>query len=110
MFIPSVDLRIGLEVWTKQHKQIASSSSADDTENFLQFTKLGKHRAAFVLDVGLFHEGDYVIKIESAVHNKKQILTDEVMLKFEVYAAQKNTRFRLGAPPSGIFLGHHWKL
>jgi lipopolysaccharide transport system ATP-binding protein len=110
VFIPSIDLRIGLEVWTKHHKQIASSSSADNVDNYHQFTQKGQHRATFILDVGLFHEGEYVIKIESAVHNKKQILSDDVLLKFEVYAAQKNTRFRLGAPPSGIFLGNHWKL
>ena len=109
VFIPSVDLRIGLEVWTTHHKQIASSSSADNVDNEHLFTQKGQHRASFILDVGLFHEGEYVIKIESAVHNKKQILSDEVLLKFDVYAAQKNTRFRLGAPASGIFLGNHWK-
>lgn len=111
VFKPTLDLRLGIEVWNQHNQRLASSTTADHVDNFHLFSQKGKHQASFILDAGLFHEGEYIIKIESAIHNKKQILSDEILLKFVVYAAQKNTRFtHAAAAHHGVFLGHHWTL
>lgn len=108
VFKPTPDLKLGIGVWNQHNQLLGSSTTSDDVNRFHLFSQPGLHRASFALDAGLFHEGEYLIKLACAIHNKKRILSDEISLKFSVYAAQKNTRFAQAAEHNGIFLGHNW--
>lgn len=103
------DLYIGMGVWNQRSQLIARSHTCDSVETFHHFNQKGRHRVVFPFDAGLFHEGEYLIKIDCHIHNKKRIIDDQIMLKFPVYAEQKNTRFTHIANREGIFLGNHWK-
>lgn len=110
VFKPSLDLKIGIEVWNNRNQQLASSHTSDNVDNFHLFTHAGCHHASFSLDTGLFHEGEYSIKLDCAIHKKKRILNNEISLKFTVYEEKKNTHFSHAVERNGIFLGHHWQL
>lgn len=105
---PHPDLFISLGVWNMRHQQLARAHTYDNVENNERFTKPGRHRLSFSLDAGLFHEGDYLLKLQSAIFNKKIITDDEVVLKFPVYVQSKNTRFLQTHSPDGVNLGNHW--
>lgn len=107
---PIPDMVLGISVWNQRSQILARSHTADDVENHHIFTKPGKHKAVFNLDAGLFHEGEYAIKLDCFIHNRKRILNDEIMLKFPVFAQQKNTRFTHSNDREGIFLGNKWSL
>ncbi|HEV8051192.1 MAG TPA: polysaccharide ABC transporter ATP-binding protein [Parachlamydiaceae bacterium] len=107
---PHSDLFIGLSVWNMRHQQLAHASTFDHMENDHNFFSAGRQRLTFSLDAGLFHEGEYLIKLYCAVHNKKKITDDEIVLKFPVYVREKNTRFGHTLNRDGVFLGDKWAL
>lgn len=106
---PSPDLIIGIGVWNQRNQLLARSHTSDDVKNFHHFNQKGKHRVSFSLNAGMFHEGEYLIKLNCAIHNRKHILNDEIVLKFPVYRQDKNTRFEHAAERAGIFLGNCWQ-
>lgn len=105
----SPDMKLGIGIWNQRSQLLACSHTSDHADSSHLFTQKGRHRISFAIDAGLFHEGEYLIKLDCAIHNKKRILSDEIALKFAVYALHKNTRFHHAAQRDGIFLGHHWK-
>lgn len=108
IFHSSPDLKLGIGVWSQRNQLLACSHTSDQRGND-SLTAQGRHCVSFALNAGLFHEGEYQIKLECAIHNKKRILSDEIMLKFAVYSPDKNTRFHHALGQSGIYLGDHWK-
>lgn len=105
----SSDIIIGVQVCNKKN-QILACSHNFDLNNYEEFNALGRRCASLNLDSGLFHEGEYTIKIDCVVHNKKRVLHDEILLKFLVYSRQKNTRFTHAKSRDGTYLGNNWTL
>lgn len=106
---PSSDLIIGVSIWNQRNQLLGKSLTSDDMEHFRHFNSKGKHCVNFKIDSGLFHEGDYLIKLECCIHNKKKILDDAIALQFPVYTQNKNTRFQHSRERDGLFLGNKWE-
>lgn len=109
VFIPSNDLVIGVGVWNQRNQVLARSFSCEDPAHHHHFNTKGKHRAVFSIDAGLFHEGEYLVKFHCIFHRKKMIVNDEVVLKFPIYASEKNVHFSNIHGKEGVFLGKHWR-
>lgn len=109
VFESSPDLIIGIGIWNQRNQLLARSHTSDDVDNFHHFNQKGKHSVSFSLNSGMFHEGEYLIKLNCAIHNKKRILNDEIVLKFPVYRQEKNTRFEHASERAGVFLGNCWQ-
>lgn len=107
---PNLDLIMGFGIWNQRHQLLGRSHTSDDVDNFQQYIIPGRHKLSFKLDAGLFHEGEYFIKLDCFIHNKKRILNEEIVLKFPVYSPKKNTRFSHTHEKEGIFLGNRWEL
>lgn len=107
---PHSDMFIGLGVWNMRHQLLAHASTFEHMENNHRFFSAGRQRLTFPLNAGLFHEGEYLIKLNCAIHNKKRIIDDDIVLKFPVYVRQKNTRFGYSLNRDGVFLGNKWDL
>lgn len=103
------ELVLGINVCNQRNQQLARSHTFNDFENYHQFNQKGNHRVSFALNTGLFHEGEYIIKLVCYIHNKKTIVNDEIVLKLPVYPQKKNTRFGHAADKEGIFLGNCWE-
>jgi lipopolysaccharide transport system ATP-binding protein len=104
-----LDLNLGFSIWNQRNQLVARTSIADDIDQMLTHIKLGKHRLQFPLTVSLFHEGEYTVKLECSLHNRKQITQDEIHLFLPVYSRKKNTRFGNLGERGGVFLGNHWQ-
>lgn len=107
---PSPDLVIGIGVWNQRNQRLGRSHTFDDIQRFSQFSQPGKHRISFALDGSMFLEGDYLVRLECFIHNKKCIVNDEISLKMPIYALEKNTRFGHLGSREGIFLGNKWQI
>lgn len=103
------DLLLGFSIFNRRNQLIARSHTADSPETMGHYNTLGKHKVTFPLSAALFNEGEYYIRLECVVHNKKQIINDDIFLKFPVFAHQKNTRYSHLADMGGIYLGNHWQ-
>lgn len=105
---PCAGLYISFSIWNQRNQLIARSDTTESAENECYFTT-GKHKLTFDLDISLFHEGDYRIQVECAIHNRKQIIQDEIALKLPVYSQQKNSSFIFTGHRSGVCLGNRWQ-
>lgn len=110
IFQPHSDLILGFSVLNARQQPIARSRLCDHAEYHHIVTAAGQHRVSFQIDLDLFHPGEYQIRLECALLNKKRILHDEVMLKFAVYAQHKHVKYELGIEKDGISLGNKWAL
>lgn len=107
---PSQDLSLGVGIWNQRNQQIARSHTTDDVQNQKNYIKEGRHNLAFHIDSGIFHEGDYFVKIECGLHNQKKIVSDSIVLKYPIYTIDKSTRDGHLAERDGIFLGKNWEI
>lgn len=106
---PSPEHILGVGVWNQRNQLLAYTSLSEVDEQLPPFDKLGHHRASLLIDAGLFHEGEYLIKVDCSFHTKR-ILNDEIILKFPVYKNQKNIRLQHSENKiEGISLGNKWK-
>lgn len=94
---PSKEASVSFSVWNGQHQLLARSRLNDAHEK--AFAVVGRHHASFHLDSGLFHEGEYLIKVDCGAQN-------EITLKFPVYAKTNGVH----QPKDGISLGNCWTL
>lgn len=106
---PHPDLFLGLSVWNMRQQLMAHAYTFDNAEHNDRFNIPGRQRVTFSLDAGLFHEGDYLLKLDCSIHNIKKIIDDDVILKFPVYIKEKNTRFNHSFNREGVFLGNTWE-
>lgn len=106
---PSADLIMGIGVWNHRNQLLASSHTSDHLEHYNALNKIGKRMASFMIDTDLFREGEYSVKLDCSLHNRKKIISDEIALKLQVYAQTKQTRFHSTAK-EGLLLGNQWEL
>jgi lipopolysaccharide transport system ATP-binding protein len=104
---PHADLILGFSVLNSRNHAIARSRLCDHAEYYHIVTAQGKHQVSFQIDLSLFHPGEYQIKLESSLLNKKKILQEDILLKFAVYS-QKAHKYELGVEKDGISLGDRW--
>jgi lipopolysaccharide transport system ATP-binding protein len=107
---PQSDLMMGFSVLNGRNHLLARSRFCDHAEYFQIVTKTGHHRVSFQIDLDLFHPGEYHIKLECSLLNKKNILSNDVMLKFAVYSQNKSLKYEYGVEKEGISLGNRWAL
>lgn len=107
---PHSDLILGFSVLNARQQSIARTRLCDHAEFYHIVTDCGHHRLSFEIDLDFFHPGEYQIKLECSLLNKKKILHDEVMLKFAVYSQSKQLKYELGVEKDGISLGNRWAL
>lgn len=105
---PHPDLILGFTVLNSRHQPIARSRLCDHPELYQIVGASGLHQLKFDLDLNLFHPGEYQIRLDCSLLNKKKILHDDVMLKFAVYSQNKNLKYELGMEKDGITLGNRW--
>jgi len=103
-------LIIVVSVWNQRNQGLAYTHTGLDIQNFSRYTQTGKHRLSFQINGNLFHEGEYAVKIECLLHGIKHIITDQISLKYNVFASQKNTTFGHLSNQQGISLGNQWLL
>jgi len=101
---PQEQLILGVAIWNGRNQLLAKTRIFDEQA----LKTAGRHRASLHLEVNLFHEGEYLIKVDCILGNKKQVVTDEIALKFPVYASQKNGLYRQATEREGISLGNKW--
>ncbi|MBA3957466.1 MAG: ABC transporter ATP-binding protein [Parachlamydiaceae bacterium] len=106
---PSKDLVLGVAIWNQRNQLLGRSQTWDHPQEFPLLAQKGKQRAVFNFDASLFHEGEYTVRLECFIHNKKSILKEEISLKFPVYAKQRNTH-STRAIRSGVSLGTDWSI
>lgn len=102
------DLNLGIGIWNQRNQLIARSYTTDDILNHQSYIKKGKHKLTLNIDSGIFHEGDYLIKIDCGLHNSKNIISDSIVLKYPIYVMDKSTRDGHLSDRDGIFLGKNW--
>lgn len=107
---PHPDLILGFTVLNSRNQPIARSRLCDHSDLHKIMGAFGAHKVAFELDLNLFHPGEYQIRLDCSLLNKKKILHDDVMLKFAVYSQNKNLKHELGVEKDGITLGNKWVL
>lgn len=105
----SQDLNLGIGVWNQRNQMIARAHTTDDIQNHHRYIQPGKHRLKFHIDSGIFHEGDYFIKVDCGLHTQKKIISDSIVLKYPIYVADKSTRDGHLSERDGIFLGKNWE-
>jgi lipopolysaccharide transport system ATP-binding protein len=104
------DLAFGVGIWNKRNQLLARAHTLDNPDMQEPFVAAGRHSAKLSWNAALFHEGEYILKVDSFIHNSKKIMTDEIALKFPVYPVKKNTRFSHSLGNEGISLGNSWQL
>lgn len=106
---PADDLIFGIGVWRQHGQLLARSHTSDHLESTLLFTKAGRRKIVFPINALQFYEGDYLLKPECQLHHKKNILNDEIVLKFSIYPPRSYSRFIHVPGTEGVALGNHWK-
>ena len=109
VFKSDPDLIFGFSVLNQRNQIVARSHIADNTATMGKFTTPGLHKVSFALPCHLFNEGEYAIRLECVIHNKKSIICDELFLKFPIFATQKNVRYPHLASLGGVYLGGGWQ-
>jgi len=104
---PHNDLIIAFSV-LNTHKQIIARSRLCDHPEFSEGLTSGQHHLSADLDLSLFHPGEYSIRLEIALLNKKKITNDEITLKFNLYSKKASIKVEKDKDKSGISLGNFW--
>lgn len=105
---PHPDLILGFSILNSHQQSIARSRLCDQANYDPDLTTAGHHRLSCQFDLNLFHPGEYQIKLECSLFNKKKILQDEIWLKFAVYSQNKNIKYEWDVEKDGISLGNRW--
>lgn len=107
---PQADLILGFSVLNSRNHAIARSRLCDHAEYYHIATVCGQHQISFQIDLNLFHSGEYQIRLECSLLNKKKILHGEILLKFAVYSPKQPLKYELGTEKDGISLGNRWSM
>lgn len=102
------DLILGFSIVNSRNNLIARSRLCDREEHKDVVANPGRHFVSFDLDLDLFHPGEYQVKLDCSLLNRKKILHDDVLLKFAVYSKSKHLKYELGTEKDGISLGNRW--
>lgn len=107
---PHPDILIGFSILNSCNQTIARTRLCDRKEYQELALMQGQHDLSFELDLGLFHPGEYQIRIECSLLNTKRILDDEIFLKFAVCSESEKIKSEIGVQKEGISLGNRWQL
>ena len=108
VFKGNPDFILGLSILNSCHTRIAYSRLCD-REEYQDFSIVkGRRQISFRLDLGLFHPGEYQIRLDCSLLNKKKILDDDIFLKFAVYSRTTPNKIESGSEKGGISLGNNW--
>lgn len=109
ILIPSKDLILGFTILNSKGNFVAGSRLCDNEEFKSHPFSKGTHQFSFHLDLSLFHPGEYQVRLDCSLFNRKRIINDEITLKFSVYSKQE-IKYEIGAEKEGISLGNKWKI
>ncbi len=107
---PASDLLLGFSILNSLQQSIARSRLCDHLVYRSVVMGKGRHQLSFDLNLEYFHPGEYQIRLECSLLNKKQILQGEILLAFAVYSHEKPMQSEQGIHKEGISLGNRWKL
>jgi lipopolysaccharide transport system ATP-binding protein len=107
---PRQDLILGFSIFDSRSQLLAKSRLCDVSESSFPGLRSGIQKALFNLDMSQFHPGEYLLKIDCSLYNKKRILNEEILLKFSVYARDNRYKIDLGIEKEGICLGNRWQI
>ena len=107
---PNEDLSLGIEVWNTRYNLLANSKTSDSKENKEFFLQKERQKLCFALEASLFHEGEYLIKLNSTLFNTKIIDSEAIVLKFSVFPENKNNCLEYYQKNEGLTLGKNWHL
>ena len=110
VFSPQKEWVLGFGIWNVRHQMVARSRLNDLEKCQQALATPGRHRAVFHLDSSLFHEGEYLIKIDCSLSHKKPIIIDDILLKFPIYPQNRNSTYNPNVEREGISLGNKWSL
>lgn len=102
------DLLIGISILNSRHQVIAYSRLCDHESYHEQTLEAGQYCLTFDLDLHLFHPGEYQVRIDSVILNRKKILNENILLKFAIGSHEKRVMHERGAEKDGISLGNRW--
>lgn len=105
---PSPELIFGVEIWNQRNQMIASSHTSHQCQGRHNPHPSGKQQLSFILDTGLFHEGEYRVKLDCLVNSKLKVPLEDIALKLHVYPRMTETRILHPSAKDGITLGHRW--
>jgi lipopolysaccharide transport system ATP-binding protein len=92
----NADLILGFSILNSRNQAIARSRLCDHAEYYHIGSAQGHHQVSFQIDLDLFHPGEYQIRLECSLLNKKKVLQGEILLKFAVYSQSKALKYELG--------------
>lgn len=101
-------LVIGIGVWNQRGQYIAKAFTSDNKEMVNQLNAPGKYKVSFTIPARLLYEGDYLIKPECYIHNKKAVMQDQVIIKLPIYPPRDCVRFFNTSSTTGVHLGNQW--
>lgn len=104
------ELFLGIEIWNMKNHLLARSRLTDHEKHGHVCMIPGKYKVFFHLDVGLFHEGEYIVKVDYGVGNQKHVTATEIALKFPVYSKNDHSMYRPYLEREGISLGNRWSV
>lgn len=107
---PHSDLILGFSVLNSRNQLIARSRLCDHAGIHQVVGSTGQHQVAFDLDLGLFYPGEYQIRVDCSLLNKKRILSDDILLKFALYSQGSPLKYEIGEAKDGISLGNRWRV
>lgn len=106
---PDADLILGFTVLNSRNQQLARTRLCDREEFKNVVMKPGKQLLSYHLDLDLFHPGEYQIRLDCHLLNRKKILNDDLLLKLPVYSKQPILKNEHGVEKDGLSLGNRWE-
>lgn len=102
------ELVVGFTILNSKLQPIAVSKIGDHEKCKDLLKKTGSHQLAFEIDMGLFHPGEYQIRIDAGLRNIKKILQEDIYLKFVLASTHSDALQVLSTEKDGISLGNRW--
>ncbi len=100
------NLILDISIWNSRHQFLARSHTFASSLHAKLFAEKGKHCASFTIDSRQFHEGEYLLKLECSLHQQRQIVDEEIILKFPIYDQADHGGKKIYK--EGISLGSAW--
>lgn len=111
VFHPHLAFVLGIGLWNQRNQQLGSSHIflKDDAPRERVGSFPEKRQAVFTLDTAMLHEGEYSLKIECQLYDKKKVLTDQIALKLQIYLEESASAAFAPLSKDVCFLGNQWK-
>lgn len=97
------NLVLGVGVWNQRNQLLANAHT------LISSIGTGKRQTTLEIDAQLFHEGEYIVKIDCSMQNHKKILSDQIALKLTIYPHPSQPHVLPHIHKDGVHLGHLWE-